>query len=57
MIKKPLAALALAAGVAIARRREALKIVFTARGCVNCHTQIHGTNNPDSTSTTRAFRR
>lgn len=30
---------------------------FLARGCVNCHTQIHGTNNPDSAGTTRAFRR
>ena len=28
-----------------------------ARGCVNCHTQIHGTNNPADISNERTFRR
>lgn len=29
----------------------------TARGCLNCHTQIHGTNNPANISNERTFRR
>lgn len=28
-----------------------------ARGCLNCHTNIHGTNNPANTSNNRTFRR
>jgi len=28
-----------------------------ARGCMNCHTQIHGTNNPSDISNERTFRR
>ena len=28
---------------------------FMARGCVNCHTQIHGTNNPSTTNPTPQF--
>ncbi len=28
-----------------------------ARGCLNCHTQIHGTNNPSNISNERTFRR
>ncbi len=28
-----------------------------ARGCLNCHTQIHGTNNPANISNERTFRR
>jgi DmsE family decaheme c-type cytochrome len=28
-----------------------------ARGCVNCHTNIHGTNNPQDVSNERTFRR
>ena len=28
-----------------------------ARGCVNCHTNIHGTNNPANVSNERTFRR
>ncbi len=28
-----------------------------ARGCLNCHTQIHGTNNPANISSERTFRR
>ena len=28
-----------------------------ARGCLNCHTQIHGTNNPSSVGNQRTFRR
>lgn len=28
-----------------------------ARGCLNCHTQIHGTNNPANISNDRTFRR
>lgn len=28
-----------------------------ARGCLNCHTQIHGTNNPDNLNTERSLRR
>lgn len=28
-----------------------------ARGCLNCHTQIHGTNNPANVSNERTFRR
>jgi len=28
-----------------------------ARGCLNCHTQIHGTNNPADASNERTFRR
>lgn len=28
-----------------------------ARGCLNCHTQIHGTNNPQNINTERSFRR
>jgi DmsE family decaheme c-type cytochrome len=28
-----------------------------ARGCLNCHTQIHGTNNPSNESGNRTFRR
>ena len=28
-----------------------------ARGCMNCHTHIHGTNNPSSISNERTFRR
>jgi DmsE family decaheme c-type cytochrome len=30
---------------------------FEARGCVNCHTQIHGSNNPQDVTNTRGFRR
>jgi DmsE family decaheme c-type cytochrome len=30
---------------------------LTARGCLNCHTQIHGTNNPANISNERTFRR
>jgi predicted CXXCH cytochrome family protein len=28
-----------------------------ARGCLNCHTNIHGTNNPADISNERTFRR
>jgi DmsE family decaheme c-type cytochrome len=28
-----------------------------ARGCMNCHTQIHGTNNPSNITNERTFRR
>ena len=28
-----------------------------ARGCMNCHTQIHGTNNPSNINNERTFRR
>jgi DmsE family decaheme c-type cytochrome len=28
---------------------------FMARGCLNCHTQIHGTNNPSTTNPTPQF--
>jgi DmsE family decaheme c-type cytochrome len=31
--------------------------VILARGCVNCHTNIHGTNNPAPTGGERTFRR
>ena len=31
--------------------------VIMARGCVNCHTNIHGSNNPINNSNERAFRR
>ena len=30
---------------------------LAARGCLNCHTQIHGTNNPANVSNERTFRR
>lgn len=30
---------------------------LVARGCVNCHTQIHGTNNPINATGERVFRR
>lgn len=30
---------------------------IAARGCLNCHTNIHGTNNPASTPNERTFRR
>ncbi len=30
---------------------------LVARGCLNCHTQIHGTNNPANISNERTFRR
>jgi DmsE family decaheme c-type cytochrome len=30
---------------------------LAARGCLNCHTQIHGTNNPANISNERTFRR
>jgi DmsE family decaheme c-type cytochrome len=30
---------------------------LAARGCLNCHTNIHGTNNPASISNERTFRR
>ena len=30
---------------------------FLARGCLNCHTNIHGTNNPSNISNERTFRR
>ena len=30
---------------------------LAARGCLNCHTNIHGTNNPSSVSNERTFRR
>ena len=30
---------------------------FLARGCLNCHTNIHGTNNPFNSSNERTFRR
>ena len=30
---------------------------FLARGCLNCHTNIHGTNNPINSSNERTFRR
>ncbi len=30
---------------------------FEARGCMNCHTQIHGSNNPQDLSNTRGLRR
>jgi predicted CXXCH cytochrome family protein len=33
------------------------RAVILARGCVNCHTNIHGSNNPASTTNERAFRR
>ena len=26
-----------------------------ARGCLNCHTQVHGTNNPSATNPTPQF--
>jgi predicted CXXCH cytochrome family protein len=28
-----------------------------ARGCLNCHTNIHGTNNPSNITNERTFRR
>jgi hypothetical protein len=31
--------------------------VIMARGCVNCHTNIHGSNHPINDTTERAFRR
>ena len=31
--------------------------ITLARSCLNCHTNIHGTNNPTSSSTQRTFRR
>ena len=31
--------------------------VIMARGCVNCHTNIHGSNNPADTGSGRGFRR
>jgi hypothetical protein len=39
-----------------------LKGTFTgantaARGCLNCHTNIHGSNNPANISNERTFRR
>src|SRR5688572_9896895 len=30
---------------------------FLARGCLNCHTNIHGTNNPFNSANERTFRR
>jgi DmsE family decaheme c-type cytochrome len=33
------------------------RAVILARGCTNCHTNIHGSNNPASTTNERAFRR
>lgn len=30
---------------------------FLARGCLNCHTNIHGTNNPFNAASERTFRR
>jgi DmsE family decaheme c-type cytochrome len=33
------------------------RAVVLARGCVNCHTNIHGSNNPQSTTNERSFRR
>ena len=42
-----------------ALRRGGRSAVFEARGCENCHTQIHGSNAPSAagTGTGRAFRR
>jgi hypothetical protein len=31
--------------------------VIMARGCLNCHTNIHGGNNPTNNSASRSFRR
>ena len=31
--------------------------ILLARGCVNCHTNIHGSNNPANVSTSRSLRR
>jgi hypothetical protein len=31
--------------------------ITLARGCLNCHTNIHGTNNPKDISNERTFRR
>ena len=31
--------------------------ITLARGCLNCHTNIHGTNNPKDLSNERTFRR
>jgi DmsE family decaheme c-type cytochrome len=36
---------------------ESGQIVLFARGCVNCHTNIHGSNNPQNNSGSRSFRR
>jgi DmsE family decaheme c-type cytochrome len=33
------------------------RTVLLARGCVNCHTDIHGSNNPTNTTGERTFRR
>jgi DmsE family decaheme c-type cytochrome len=33
------------------------RAVVLARGCVNCHTNIHGSNNPASVTNERSFRR
>jgi DmsE family decaheme c-type cytochrome len=33
------------------------RAVILARGCVNCHTNIHGSNNPAANTNERAFRR
>jgi DmsE family decaheme c-type cytochrome len=33
------------------------RAVILARGCVNCHTNIHGTNNPANAAGERTFRR
>jgi len=33
------------------------RTVITGRGCVNCHTNIHGTNNPADAAGQRVFRR
>ncbi|MGH8764945.1 MAG: cystathionine beta-synthase, partial [Burkholderiales bacterium] len=31
--------------------------ITLARSCLNCHTNIHGTNNPTNSSNQRTFRR
>jgi DmsE family decaheme c-type cytochrome len=33
------------------------RTIITGRGCVNCHTNIHGTNNPTDAAGQRVFRR
>jgi len=33
------------------------RAVVLARGCTNCHTNIHGSNNPSDPANTRGFRR
>ena len=43
-------------GAQISRSNNSAGIIL-ARGCLNCHTNIHGTNNPAQTGGERTFRR